>query len=113
MAGSDRNCTWHKEANIDAQFKKVQDAYVSKGVPAIIGEYGVASNRNIDSMDVEKHKASRAYWTEYVTRSAKAHGCVPFFWETGGDIDRNNGNQLNGYLFNALMNGAANGIYPF
>lgn len=113
VAGSDRNCTWHKEANIDAQFKKVQDAYVSKGVPAIIGEYGVASNRNIDSMDVEKHKASRAYWTEYVTRSAKAHGCVPFFWETGGDIDRNNGNQLNGYLFNALMNGAANGIYPF
>ncbi len=37
----------------------------------------------------------------------------PSSGETGGDIDRNNGNQLNGYLFNALMNGAANGIYPF
>ena len=82
-------------------------------MPAIIGEYGVTAGRNIAGMDVDKHKASRAYWTEYVTKSAKNHGCVPFLWETGGDINRTNGSLTNAYLFNALMNGAANGAYPF
>lgn len=113
VEGSDRNCTWGDESHVDAQFAKVQNYYVSKGVPAIIGEYGVTAVRNIAGMDVDKWKASRAYWTEYVTKSAKDHGCVPFLWETGGDINRANGSQTNAYLFNALMNGAANGIYPF
>lgn len=113
VAGSDRNCTWGEEDNVDTQFAKVQNYYVSKGVPAIIGEYGVTAGRNIAGMDVDKHKASRAYWTEYVTKSAKNHGCVPFLWETGGDINRTNGSLTNAYLFNALMNGAAAGSYPF
>lgn len=113
VAGSDRNCTWGEESHVDAQFVKIQNYYVSKGIPAIVGEYGVEANRNIDGMDVDKHQASRAYWTEYVTKSAKNHGCVPFLWETGGDIDRTSGSLTNAYLFNALMNGAAAGSYPF
>lgn len=113
VEGSDRNCTWGDESHVDAQFAKIQNYYVSKGIPAIIGEYGVEANRNINGMDVDKHLASRAYWTEYVTMSAKKHGCVPFLWETGNDINRTDGILTNAYLFNALMNGAANGIYPF
>lgn len=113
VAGSDRNCTWGEESHIDAQFKKMQDAFVSKGIPVIVGEYCADANRNIAGMDEAKWKASRAYWTEYVTKSAKSHGCVPFYWETGSDIDRTNGQIINQYAIDAIMAGASAGSYPF
>ena len=64
-------------------------------------------------LDSDKWKASRASWTKYITESAKNHGCVPFYWETGGDINRNNGAAKNSYLINALMEGWCRGKSPF
>lgn len=115
VAGSDRNCTWGEESYVDSQFKKMQDAFVSKGVPVIVGEYAteIRSTTNFPELDIDAWKASRAYWTRYITESAKNHGCVPFYWETGGDINRNNGSSKNAYLINALMEGAQAGKYPF
>ncbi|WP_305150184.1 cellulase family glycosylhydrolase [uncultured Duncaniella sp.] len=115
IAGSDRNCTWGEESYVDSQFKKMQDAYVSKGIPVIVGEYAVEirSTTDFPELDSDKWKASRASWTKYITESAKNHGCVPFYWETGGDINRNNGAAKNSYLINALMEGADAGKYPF
>ncbi|MCM1356255.1 MAG: cellulase family glycosylhydrolase [Staphylococcus sp.] len=116
VAGSDRNCTWGEESHVDAQFKKMQDTFVSKGIPVILGEYAVTTSRSVTDypdFNADKWKASRAWWTEYITRSAKNHGCVPFYWETGGDINRTNGSALNPYLTDALMKGAADGKYPF
>lgn len=112
--GSDRNCTWGEESHVDAQFKKVQDYYVSKGIPVILGEYAVEANRSsIPGIDLDRFKDSRAYWTEYVTMSAKNHGCVPFYWEIGIDITRTSGSARNQYVIDALMKGAAAGSYPF
>ena len=115
IAGSDRNCTWGEESYVDSQFKKMQDAYVSKGIPVIVGEYAVEirSTTDFPELDSDKWKASRASWTKYITESAKNHGCVPFYWETGGDINRNNGADKNSYIINALMEGADAGKYPF
>lgn len=115
IANSDRNCTWGEESYVDAQFKKMQDAYVSKGVPVIVGEYAATERSTTDfpTLDVDKWKAGRIDWTKYITMSAKNHGCVPFYWETGGDINRNNGNAKNAYIISAIMDGANAGKYPF
>ncbi|WP_300502663.1 cellulase family glycosylhydrolase [uncultured Duncaniella sp.] len=115
IAGSDRNCTWGEESYVDAQFKKMQDAYVAKGVPVIVGEYcvDIRSTSSFSDLDVDAWKASRAYWTEYITRSAKNHGCVPFYWETGSDINRANGTSKNAYVLESLFKGATEGKYPF
>ncbi len=115
LSGSNRNCDWGEEDYLDAQYKKMQDAFVSKGIPVIVGEYSsmIRNPANFPEMDVDRYKQSRAYWNEYQTMSAKNHGCVPFYWETGGDINRNNGSVLNQYAIDGIMAGAAAGIYPF
>lgn len=115
VEGSNRNCTWGEETHIDAQYKKMQDAYVSKGIPVIVGEYSSSIRRQADfpELIVDTYKQSRAYWNEYMTMSAKNHGCVPFYWETGGDINRLNGNAINQYAIDGIMKGAAAGVYPF
>lgn len=115
VAGSNRNCTWGEESHVDAQFKKMKDKYVSAGIPVILGEYsvGIRTAANFPDIDNAAFEASRAHWNEYITKTAKNNGCVPFYWETGGDILRTNGTAKNAYAINALMTGAAAGTYPF
>lgn len=115
IAGSDRNCTWGEEAYVQGQFKKMLDNYVSKNIPVILGEYAVTlrSTTDFPELDKDAWQKSRSYWTEFVTREAKNHGLVPFYWETSGDINRNNGSAKNAYVIEALMKGAGEGKYPF
>ena len=98
VAGSDHNSgSYGNEAYIADQFKKLHDKFVANGLPVIVGEYGT-SIRTADKyagIDDAKHAASRAYWNEVVTRAALTNGCVPFYWETGGDINRYNGTAIN------------------
>lgn len=34
--------------------------------------------------------ATELLWITYVTKQAKAHGVTPFWWDTGGALDRGN-----------------------
>lgn len=111
VEGSDRNATWGDEAYVAAQFAKMKSAYADKGIPVILGEYATAIRTNATDMD--KHHASRAYWNEVVTREAKENGCVPFYWETGGDVNRNTGAAKEAYAIDGIMKGASEGAYPF
>lgn len=109
VAGSDHNNTgsYGSEAFIAGQFKKMHDKFVANGFPVIVGEYGT-SIRTADKyagIDDAKHAASRAYWNEVVTREALKNGCVPFYWEIGQDINRNNGQPLNAYAIDGIMRG--------
>jgi len=114
VAGSDRNAnSSSEESMVSKQFKKIHDKFVAVGIPAILGEYAVTTTRSGDGFDPDKWKASRSYWNEVVTREAKSNGCVPFYWETGGDINRNNGAVKNDYAIDGIMKGAAAGTYPF
>lgn len=114
VEGSDRNCpASSEESMVISQFDKIKQAYVANGVPAIVGEYAVTVDRSNNADNPLKWAASRDYWTEVVTREAKNHGLVPFFWETGSEIDRTNGNVLNQSVVNAIMQGASAGTYPF
>ena len=111
VAGSEHNPTWGEEAHVKEQFKLMKAAFADKGVPAIIGEYA-ATKRTVGE-NQEMHNKSRAYWNEVVTREAKNHGCVPFYWETGGDMNRGTGTAKEAYAIEGIMKGAAAGKYPY
>ncbi len=114
VEGSDRNSTWGEEDYVKDQMQLMKTHFVDKGYPTVLGEYCVCEDRsNIAGVDKEKHQASQLYWNRVVTREAKNAGCVPFFWETGGDINRRDGSILRTYQLDGLFLGAAEGKYPF
>jgi aryl-phospho-beta-D-glucosidase BglC (GH1 family) len=83
----DRNATWGEEDWVDQQMQKVKTNFVDKGVPVIIGEFG-AYRKKSGPLDVAKHDASVVFWNKYVAQQALANGASPFYWDTGGLIDR-------------------------
>lgn len=114
VEGSDRNSTWGEEDYVRDQMQLMKTHFVDKGYPTVLGEYCVCEDRsNIPGVDKEKHQASQLLWNRVVTREAKNAGCVPFFWETGGDINRRDGSIIRTYQLEGLFIGAAEGKYPF
>ncbi len=114
VAGSDRNSTWGEEEWVKEQFDLIKKHYTDKGIPGILGEYCVCCNReNTPGIDADKWKASARLWSKTITIEAKRAGMVPFFWETGGDINRSNGTIKNPLQLDGVFEGAAEGAYPF
>lgn len=114
VSGSDRNSTWGEEDYVADQMQKMKKRFIDKGIPGITGEYAVCYNReNTAGIDKEKWRASVRLWNKVVTRESKNAGMVPFFWETGGDINRTTGNILSNLQLDGVFEGAAEGKYPF
>lgn len=114
--GSAHNPTWGEESHVESQMAKMKSTFVDAGIPVIIGEYSTRiQTRSTDDeeFDAELHKKSRAYYNEFVTKTAKNNGCATFYWETGGEIDRNTGKAKNQYAIDGIMAGAEQGKYPF
>lgn len=66
-------------AELKRLFTMVETTFIEKGVPVILGEYGV--NPRAD-------KDSRIFWIEYVTKTSYDMGIAPFFWDNGEEVDR-------------------------
>lgn len=114
VAGSDHNSTYGEEEWVKEQFDLIKKYYVDKGIPGITGEYCVCCNReNTKGIDRDKWRASARLWAKVVTRESKNAGMVPFFWETGGDINRTTGEIKNSLQIDGVFEGAAEGKYPF
>lgn len=112
--------TWGQEAHVDAQFAALKKQFVDQGIPVFVGEFG--ANRH--SLTDETKLASRAYYLEYVSRTAKNHGAVPVYWDNGGLGNGDTAGQFGLFDRHALkvfdptalaglMKGAAAGVYPF
>ena len=71
--------TWGNEAWADAQFDKMKAKFVDRGVPVILGEFGV-----IDRPEFPGSNAYRVAWARHVARSAWQRGAVPMWWDNGG-----------------------------
>lgn len=84
--------SWGQEDFVDKQMKKLNDKFISKGYPVIIGEMGVQDKDFISGVCNE----FRRYWCEYVVKSAKANGCIPVYWDNGWNGDKGFG------LFNRI-----------
>jgi endoglucanase len=83
----DRNSTAEEEAYTDEQFQKMATKFVSQGVPVILGEWGAMKRTgypDLTGTELERHLASRTYFSKYVTDKANALGIKPIWWDAGG-----------------------------
>jgi len=91
-----------QEAYVRDQMDRMKKAYVDKGVPVIMGEYGASPKSTGPGAGI---KTYTNYWTGYVTYAAVQHGVVPMDWDTGDLIDRNTGATKDSGVLNAIMSG--------
>jgi endoglucanase len=103
----DRNPTYGEENAHISDYNKVKAAFVDKGIPVIMGEYGAYrrdGSANIPK-ELELHEASVDYWITFTTKEALARGIKPFWWDTGGALDRRNNTVKDQRTIDALMAG--------
>lgn len=69
---------WKKDTfNIDAIMKSLNELFISKGIPVIIGEFGAMYK------DVEGNEEERAAWAEYYVGEAAKLGIPCVWWDNG------------------------------
>lgn len=101
----DHNPTWGEESDVDKYFKMMKTQFVDKGIPVVMGEYGCGVRTNLTGEALTLHKASRAYYFKYLTKQAKANGMLPFFWDTGGMLDRRNNTVIDQQGLDGIIQG--------
>lgn len=104
----DRNATWGEEAHVDNVFAKMKK-FIDKGIPVILGEYGAYRRNNNPAYvpkDLVTHNDAVDYWITYITKKAIANGLKPFWWDTGGALDRTNYSVKDQRTINAIITGA-------
>lgn len=72
--------TWGSEVEVaamHADFERLRTTYVERGVPVVIGEYGVLTQ----PVDHKDHK-SNVYWLTMVVKNALDIGACPVLWDT-------------------------------
>lgn len=80
--------TWGDEAAQISGFNLLKEDFVDKGIPVLLGEYG--AYRRSTPLDLATHNNAIDHWIRFVTKNARTRGIVPFWWDTGGAIDRAN-----------------------
>ncbi|MFN3302298.1 MAG: glycoside hydrolase family 5 protein [Roseateles sp.] len=101
------NPTWGEEATLDTLMGLMKARFVDKGIPVIVGEYGALDRSSTLTGDaLALHRRSRAAYCQAVTQRSRAAGLVPFYWDTGGLLDRSRNQVLDAPILAALMNGA-------
>ncbi|PKQ46629.1 cellulase family glycosylhydrolase [Confluentibacter flavum] len=105
----ERNATYGEEDVILDEFQKMKQKFVDKGIPVVLGEYGTwRRTPDLDKpvpLDMEMHNKSVDYWSTYVTKQAKAHGLLPFWWEIGFMLDRANNVVKDQAMLDAIIAG--------
>lgn len=114
VEGSNRNATFGDMTEMSGLFAKMKSQFVDKGIPVILGEYGAMVRTGLGE-NQEAYNKSREQFNEVVTREAKNHGMVPFFWDGGtfAMIKRADGTIGDKYTYDGIMRGAKEGKYPF
>ncbi len=104
----DRNPTYGEEDAHIADFEKIKSKFVDKGIPVIMGEYGAYRRDNSANVpkDLALHNTSVDYWITFTTKEALARGIKPFWWDTGGALDRQNNTVKDQRTIDALLAGA-------
>ena len=103
----ERNATWGEESYVEAEFQKMKTKFVDNGIPVIMGEYAAYRRGNSSNvpLDLAKHNDSVDYWLTFTTQRALANGILPFFWDTGGILDRSNYTVRDQRTINAIIAG--------
>jgi endoglucanase len=100
--------SWGDETHLEAQFRKMKTRFIDRGVPVILGEYGVIARPHIAGSE-----RYRIDWNRAVTRSARRHGLVPVYWDNGatghhgmGLFERASGAPVHPELIHAIVDAA-------
>ncbi len=104
------NPTWGEESYLDAQFQKMTDKFVNKGIPVMIGEFETMKRTTLTGSNLSLHLAGRTYFHKYIVDSAHRHGLKPFYWDTPGSgqgFDWNTGVIYDSDNVRALTGGQA------
>ena len=84
------NPTWGEEDYVNAEFAKMKQQFVDKGIPVVMGEFGaIRRSSTLSGSNLQLHLNGRAYFHNVVSRQAKAYGLLPFYWDNG--VTGNNG----------------------
>ncbi len=104
----ERNATYGEEDAVDASMSLAKAKFVDKGIPVILGEYGAYRRNNAQHVpkDLETHNDAVDYWITYVTKQAIANGLIPFWWDTGGALDRANYTVKDQRTIDAIITGS-------
>jgi len=100
--------TYGNEAALLSDFTKMKTKFIDKGIPVIIGEYGAykRDGSNHVPKDLETHHNAVDYWITYSTKLAKTTGAIPFWWDTGGALDRSKLTVTDQRTIDAILAGA-------
>lgn len=92
----------HNTWGTDAEVKQMEDLYgklkttfIDKGVPVIVGEYAASGN----------DKASCVLFIEKMTSLCGEYGIAPFYWDNGGQVNRNTYEWRTPEFLEAMKNG--------
>lgn len=64
----------HKDA-LNRSFDSLYEAYISKGTPVVIGEYGATNKDNLEE---------RVKWTNFFLEESRKYGMTACLWDNGG-----------------------------
>ena len=81
--------------------------FVDNGIPLIVGEYGAGAKDVSFSPTVQRiYEESYTYYHKYVVESMKKNGMVPFVWDPGTMINRNDYSIKNEPQWEGIQMGA-------
>jgi aryl-phospho-beta-D-glucosidase BglC (GH1 family) len=106
----DRNATFGEEDALITEYGKMKK-FVDQGIPVVLGEYAswrrtpaVTQSRNMPK-DMDKHNKSVDDWATFATKTMRANGLMPFWWEIGFTLDRSNNVIKDQRLYDAIKLG--------
>jgi endoglucanase len=112
--------SWGQEDYLRSQFGKMKTKFANKGIPVILGEFGVVRRSALAEPMLGYHLASRAYYLKYAAQYAKNNGMVPVVWDNGftgnlgfGIFNRGTGSVFDQQALDEYIAGATAGVYPF
>lgn len=76
---SSKTSVYSGQGVLAAQMKRLNEVFVEKGYPVVIGEYGSIDKSEFD----EKNTYYRAYFARKVCENSKQNGCIPVYWDNG------------------------------
>lgn len=80
------------EDHVRDVFGRLNQAYVAKGIPCYLGEFGCSMRSKSDT----RAWAFYLYYMEYVVKAARTYGLPCFVWDNGGDGSA--GQEKHGYI---------------
>lgn len=107
-----KTSTWGQEDFMDGQLKKTYDAFVTKGYPVVVGEYGSIDKSSNDS-------ANNQYRQDYartLVATAEKYGAATIYWDNGyngqygfGLFNRSDNTVTQQGIIDAIMTGLNGG----